>query len=221
MNARVPVRVMATLVLAGGLWGRTALAKEGVIQCANLIYAGNRTSRCFSDAFLTAVQKKTEIATERRFKSVKLDSDELFNYPFVVLTGEADFHFTARERENLKRYLTSGGFLLASAGCSNKDWDRAFRREMKTLFGDDALQKIAPDHPVFRTVNTIEKLKLHHAGEEARLEGFTQNSKLVAIYSPHGLNDTANTEGCCCCGGNEIENSIDVNVNILVYALLH
>jgi hypothetical protein len=44
---------------------------------------------------------------------------------------------------------------------------------------------------------------------------------MVMIYSPHGLNDTAHTEGCCCCGGNEIVNSLDVNVNILVYALMH
>jgi hypothetical protein len=198
-----------------------AEAKENPIQCANLIYGGNHTSRCFSDAFLTAVQKDTDIATERRFKSVKLDTSELFSYPFVMMTGESDFHFTARERENMKRYVTSGGFLLASAGCSNKDWDRAFRREMKLMFGATNLVKIAMDHPVFRTVHTIEQLKLQHPGEDARLEGLEQNGKLVAIYSPHGLNDTAHTEGCCCCGGNEIENSLEINVNILVYALLH
>ena len=199
----------------------TVLAKDNVIQCANLIYGGNHTSRCFSDAFLSSVQKETTIATERHFKSVKLDSDELFGFPFVMMTGESDFRSTARERENLKKYLASGGFLLASAGCSNKDWDRAFRREMKTLFGDEALKKLAMDHPIFRTVHTIEKLELHHAGEEARLEAHEENGKVVVIYSPHGLNDTANTEGCCCCGGNEISNSHKVNVNILVYALLH
>lgn len=206
------------------LWAAAALAapaKEGVVQCANLIYGGAHTSRCFSDEFLSAVQRDTAIATERRFKSVKLAADDLFNYPFVMMTGEADFHFTAKERENLKKYLQSGGFLLASAGCSNKDWDRAFRREMKTMFGDDNLKKIEMDHPVFRTVHAIEKLKLHHPAPEARLEGIESDGKLVAIYSPHGLNDTAHTEGCCCCGGNEIENSLQVNVNILVYALMY
>lgn len=195
--------------------------KEDVIQCANLIYGGTHTSRCFSDEFLTAVQKETTIATERRFKSVKLASEELFNYPFVMMTGESDFHFTAGERENLKKYLTSGGFLLASAGCSNKDWDRAFRREMKTLFGEKALQKIAMDHALFRTVRTIEKLKLTHGGEDAQLEGMENSGKIVVVYSPHGLNDTSHTEGCCCCGGNEIGNSMEVNMNILVYALMH
>jgi len=210
------------LLLAAGLGlGSAAGAKDGVIQCANLIYGGTHTSRCFSDEFLSAVQRETTIATERRFKSVKLDSDELFRYPFVVITGEADFHFTPAERDRLKQYLTRGGFLLASAGCSSKEWDRAFRRNLQALLPENRLRKIPLDHPLFRTVHTIRKLKLHHPAEEPSLEGVELGGKLVVVYSPHGLNDTAHTEGCCCCGGNEIENSLEVNLNILVYALLH
>jgi translation elongation factor EF-G len=53
------------------------------------------------------------------------------------------------------------------------------------------------------------------------LEGVEIGAKLVLVYSPHGLNDTAHTEGCCCCGGNEIANSMEVNVNVLIYAILH
>jgi hypothetical protein len=199
----------------------TAQAKEGVIQCANLIYGGTCTSRCFSDEFLSAVQRETAIATERRFRSVKMASEELYQYPFVVITGEADFHFTMRERENVKRYLESGGFMLASAGCSSKDFDRAFRREMKSLFPDNPLKTIPRDHALYRTVHKIERLELHHPAEEPEIEGLEMDGKLVVIYSPHGLNDTAHTEGCCCCGGNEISNSLQVNVNAFVYALLH
>ena len=43
----------------------------------------------------------------------------------------------------------------------------------------------------------------------------------MVVYSHHGLNDTEHTEGCCCCGGNEIGNSLDMNVNLFVYALLY
>ncbi|HOW97286.1 MAG TPA: DUF4159 domain-containing protein [Kiritimatiellia bacterium] len=213
-------RILFVAGLAAGL-AAAAPAKEGVVQCANLIYGGTHTSRCFSDEFLSAVQRDTAIATERRFKSVKLASEDLFSYPFVIITGEAEFHFTAKEREHLKKYLESGGFLLASAGCSNKDWDRAFRREMKTLFAEKGLRPIEMDHPLFRTVHAITELKLHHPAAAARLEGIEVDGKLVVVYSPHGLNDTAHTEGCCCCGGNEITNSLQVNVNILVYALLY
>jgi hypothetical protein len=196
-------------------------AKDGVIQCANLIYGGTHTSRCFSDQFLTALQQETSIPSERRFKSVKLASKELFDFPFVVMTGESDFRLTKAERENLSKYLTSGGFLLASAGCSSKDWDKAFRREIRHVFKDLKLKRIAMDHPVFRTVYEVKKLNLSHAGADAYLEGITHKDKVVVIYSSQGLNDTAHTEGCCCCGGNEIVNSLQVNVNILVYALLH
>ena len=209
------------LILAACLLAGPAAAKEGTIQCANLIYGGTHTSRCFSDEFLSAVQKQTTIPTERRFKSVKLSSDELFKYPFAIMTGESSFHFTAPERENMKKYLTRGGFLLASAGCSNKDWDRAFRREMRAMFGDKSLKKIEMTHPLFRTVHEIKDLKLQHAGENAQLQGIELNGKLVVIYSPHGLNDTSHTVGCCCCGGNEIVNSLEMNVNIIVYALLY
>jgi hypothetical protein len=196
--------------------------KGETVQCANLIYGGNNTSRCFSDEFLSDVQRKTAIPTERRFKSVKLSSDDLFKYPFVIITGENQFYFTPAERKNLKKYLQSGGFMLASAGCSNKKFDSSFRREIKRIFGKNKLKAIPMDHIIFRTVNKIKKFDLkHETGKKTLLEGLEINGKIALIYSEQGLNDTAHTSGCCCCGGNEIKNSIEVNVNILVYALLH
>ncbi|MAS95430.1 MAG: hypothetical protein CMO55_19700 [Verrucomicrobiales bacterium] len=194
---------------------------DGVIQCANLIYAGTKTSRCFSDQFLTTMQQKTAIPAERRFRSVKLSSDELFDYPFVMMTGESSFFLSTKERENLQRYLENGGFLLASAGCSNKDWSRSFRAEMKKMFNKEALEEIPMEHPLFRTVYTIDKLELSKSSGEASLEGIEIDGKLVVVYSEEGLNDTSNRAGCCCCGGNEIKNAMEVNVNILSYALLY
>jgi len=213
---------LGCVVLCALMWCSSPVwAKEAAVRCANLIYAGTQTSRCFSDEFLSAVQRESTIATERRFKSVKLDSEELFSFPFVVMTGEKEFYLSAKERENLKKYLTRGGFLLASAGCSSKEWDRAFRREMRQVMPEHKLNKIGMDHAVFKTVKTIKELKLTHGGADPNLEGIENDGKLVVIYSSQGLNDTAHTVGCCCCGGNEIGNSMEVNVNILVYALTH
>jgi hypothetical protein len=202
-------------------WAGVLPAKEAAVRCANLIYAGTQTSRCFSDEFLSAVQRESTIATERRFKSVKLDSEELFAFPFVVMTGEKEFYLTTKERENLKKYLTRGGFLLASAGCSSKDWDRSFRREMRQILPERGLKRLGMDHAVFKTVKTITELKLSHGGADPYLEGLEHDGKTVVIYSSQGLNDTAHTVGCCCCGGNEIVNSMEMNVNILLYALTH
>jgi hypothetical protein len=198
-------------------------AKDDVVQCGNLIFAGNNTSRCFSDEFLSSLQKQTSIATARRFKSVKLGSDELFKIPFVVMTGESDFHFNRKESENLKKYLSSGGFMLVSAGCSSKSFGTAFKREIKRIFGKNKLKPIPMTHVIFRTVNKISKLELTHGSSSIKTElyGLEINGKIVLVFSPHGLNDTAHTKGCCCCGGNEIGNAMKINVNILTYALMH
>ena len=198
-----------------------ASAKDDVIQCANLIYGGVHTSRCFSHEFLSRTQEAAGIPTARRFRSVKLVSQELFQYPFAMMTGEKDFSLSPKERENLKRYVTHGGFLLASAGCSSAEWDRCFRRELRTIFPKHELKRIPMDHPIFRAVYEVKKLELTHGGPDARLWGLELDGRIVLVYSPQGLNDTAHTKGCCCCGGNEISNSLELNVNLLVYALLH
>ncbi len=175
----------------------SASAKEGAVQCANLIYAGTKTSECFSDEFLTTVQQKTSISTERRFKTVKMSSDELFKFPFVIMTGENDFTLTKKERENLKKYLENGGFLLASPSCSDKSWATAFEREIKRIFNKEKLTDIKQDHALFKTIFTIKELKCK-SGKTSVLKGISLNDKLVVCYTPDGLNNTANTEGCCC-----------------------
>ena len=212
---------MKTILFLALAFPLSLAAKEGAVECGNLIYAGTKTSRCFSDEFLTTVQQKTSISTERRFKPVKLAGEELFKIPFVIMTGEGDFILTTPERENLKKYLENGGFLLASASCSNEAWRGAFEREVKRLFGNDSLKDIPLDHEIFKTIFPVKDLKLSHGSGQSSLRGVTLKNKIVIVYSPDGLNDTSHTEGCCCCGGNEINNSMEVNANILAYALLH
>ena len=193
---------------------------EGVVQVANLVYAGVKSSQCFSDHFLIEAQKATAISTSRRFHAVKLSDEEIFSHPLLIMTGEGTFSLTEKERENLRRYVERGGFLLASAGCSSEEWDRAFRREMAAVFVDTPLAPLDMSHAVFHTVHDITKLDARH-GTPRPLEGLTLNGRLAIVYSQDGLNDTEHMQGCCCCGGNEISNSVDVNVNILAYALTH
>jgi hypothetical protein len=188
------------------------------VACANLIYAGTRSSVCFSDRFLSAAARDTTINTARKFKPVKLAGDEVFGYPFAIMTGEGSFVLTEAERANLKRYLERGGFLVASAGCSSRQWDASFRREFHIVFPDHTLEAIPMDHEIFHTIYDIKHLKTK--GAPAKLEGLTLGGKVVLIYTSDGLNDTSTMHGCCCCGGNEILNSQQMNANILAYALL-
>jgi uncharacterized protein DUF4159 len=193
---------------------------ESIVQVANLVYAGIKSSHCFSDHFLIRADKESAISTSRRFHAVKLGSDELFSFPLVIMTGEGGFQFPDRERKNLRTFVERGGFLLASAGCSSQEWDRSFRREMAQIFADHKMQVIPMDHPVFHTVYDIKELSARH-GKPRPLEGIVLAGRLGVLYSQDGLNDTSHAQGCCCCGGNELTNAEQINVNILAYALLY
>jgi len=192
----------------------------GVVQVANLVYATTKSSECFADHFLVQAEQESSISTSRRFHAVKLSSDEIYNFPLVIMTGEGAFELPDSERQNLKRFVERGGFLLASAGCSSKEWDKSFRNEMTKIFGEKRLSGIDFKHPVFHTVYDIEDFDAKH-GTIQPLEGVHFEGRLGVLYSQDGLNDTAHTTGCCCCGGNEIKNCLKINVNILAYALTH
>jgi hypothetical protein len=189
-----------------------------VVHVANLIYARVKSSKCFSDHFLDKADRESAVSTSRRFHVMKLESEDVFQYPFVIMTGEGSFELTDKERANLKRYCESGGFLLASAGCSSEEWDKSFRSEIKKTWPDVQLEDLPMTHPVFHTVTDISSVQTKH-GKPRPLSGISLDGRLVLIYSPDGLNNTANTAGCCCCGGNEIANAEQINVNILAYAL--
>jgi len=192
--------------------------EASVVQVANLIYARSKSSRCFADHFLLRADRESTISTSRRFHAVKLSSDDLFNYPFVIMTGEGSFTLPDDEREKLRAYIEGGGFLLASAGCSSESWDKSFRRQMKAVFPEVDLKPLGFEHPVFHTVYDIEKLEVAH-GRPRSLEALTVDGRVAVIYSCDGLNDTGHAQGCCCCGGNEILNSEQINVNVLAYSL--
>lgn len=193
---------------------------EGRVRVANLIYGGGKTAVCLADGFLVSVARETQINVQRTFDRVQLADEALFEHPFAVMTGEGEFTLSDDERENLKAYLERGGFLLASAGCSNGQWADNFEAAVTAMFGDDALEPIDSDHALFDQLYSVERLEMKRATQNDRLWGLTIDGRLAVVYSPQGLNDTANAGGgCCCCGGNEVRNARQVNANILVYAL--
>lgn len=192
---------------------------SSIVKVGNLIYAGTKTSKCFSDHFLRSAEQASSITTSKQLHSVELASDEIYNYPMLIMNGEGEFTLLESERTNLRRFIQKGGFLLASAGCSSVEWNQSFRKEMALVFSDKQLQTIGMDHLIFHTAADIGTLNAKH-GTPQPLEGIHFGTRLGVLYSQDGLNDTSNTSGCCCCGGNEITNAEEINRNVLVYCLL-
>jgi len=195
--------------------------QPGVINCANLVYGNDASSVCFSPSFLEQLNEETHIRAQEQFVKAHLESVDLFQFPFAVMTGEGEFDLTPAQRANMRDYLQAGGFIVASAGCSSQPWRDSFLREIALVFPELSLRSLDFTHPIFHTVYDIDELKCK-GSHKAHLEGLEIDGKIVLIFSADGLNDTAHAGGqCCCCGGNEIKNSRQMNVNMLAYTLTH
>jgi hypothetical protein len=207
---------------AGAAAAPAAPVEPGAVRCANLIYGDNKTSVCFSSEFLSQIQRDSHVHTNPQLVPVKMESPEMYQIPFAVMTGEGEFTLTQPQRDNLRNYLSNGGFMVASAGCSSGPWTSSFLSEIATIFPELKLSQLDLSHPVFHTVYDIDRLDCKKSSGQAHLEGLEIDGKIVLIFSRDGLNDTSKAGGkCCCCGGNEIVNSRQVNVNLLAYALTH
>ena len=204
--------------------GRTeGPAEPDAVRCARIDYNDDKSSLCYSPGFLDQITQDTYVRTDRRLASVKLESAELYQYPFVVMTGEEPFELTDRQRGAMRRYVRAGGFLVASAACESGPWGDSFKAEVRKAFPSLTLTRLPTDHPLFHIVYNVSKSRHMRGGARpVHLEALTIDGRIAVVYSPDGINDTANAGGdCCCCGGNEVKGARQINVNLLAYALTH
>ena len=78
--------------------------------------------------------------------TVEVGSPELFDYPFVHLTGHGNVIFNPQEAENLRTYLIGGGFLHID---DNYGLDKFIRVEMKKVFPELDFVELPPSHPIY------------------------------------------------------------------------
>jgi len=129
------------------------------------------------------VREHSAIPTADKEAVVSVDSEELFNYPVVYMNGHGNVSFTAKEAAALRRYLTSGGFLIAD---DNYGMDASFRREIKKVFPDKELVLLPKNHPVFDVLFPFPEgiPKIHeHDGKPAQAFGIFHEGRMVVFYS--------------------------------------
>ncbi len=89
-------------------------------------------------------QLKTNIEPEQAI--VEAASNEIFNYPFIHMTGHGNVIFNEAEARNIRNYLLGGGFLHIS---DNYGMDKFIRPQLKKIFPELELVELPFDHPVY------------------------------------------------------------------------
>ena len=109
----------------GGDWYANPTALPNLIKFCN-------------DNINTTINKKPKV--------VSPSSVDLFDYPFVHMTGHGNVYFTDNDAKNLRDYLLSGGFLHID---DNYGMDQYLRKELIKVFPDKKLEEISKNHPLF------------------------------------------------------------------------
>jgi len=109
----------------GGDWYANPTALPNLIKFCN-------------DNINTTINKKPKV--------VSPSSVDLFDYPFVHMTGHGNVYFTDDDAKNLRDYLLSGGFLHID---DNYGMDQYLRKELIKVFPDKKLEEISKYHPLF------------------------------------------------------------------------
>ena len=169
------------------------------------------------------LKKNTTIdVDEPGFYSVNVNSDDIFDYPFILLTGHGNIEFTDTEIARLRKYCESGGFLYAD---DDYGMDESFRREIKRIFPDEELKELPFSHPIYSSQYSFPKglPKIHeHDGKPSQGFGIYKEGRLCVYYTY----ETNITDGWA--GPREHndppekrEEAFKMGTNIIVYALMN
>lgn len=141
---------------------------------------GNRTALSNLIAFCNKNLGTTFVPEE---DVVEVGSTNIFNYPFVYMTGHGNVSFSAQEAQNLRSYLTGGGFLHID---DNYGLDKFVRVQMKKVFPELDFIELGVNHPVYKQkfVFSGGLPKIHeHDGKRPQGFGIVYKGRLVCFYT--------------------------------------
>lgn len=159
-----------------------------------------------------AMNKWTHIKTKVIKEPIMLDDPEILEVPMIYITSRRPFAFSQRERENLQKYFSNGGFLLfsntATSASEAQGVANSIEFELWKVLGDAArdIKDISKGNQIYKIFFDLP--------DSIKLREITLNKRSVVIYENSGYGNGW-LEG----KDTKKEPYMKLGVNIIVYAL--
>jgi len=162
-----------TNVKAEFYWSRLAYSSRLSYASNPQSFAGfggrrfNSWSRDYPKAdrqFLIAMHRLTRIDGRSTEQVVTLDSDDIFNYPWIYAVQVQNWAFTDTEANRLREYLLKGGFLMVDDFHGTEDWEN-FMNSMRQVLPDRPVEDLQSGDEIFHTLYDIDD-KMQIPGEQ-------------------------------------------------------
>jgi hypothetical protein len=114
--------------------------------------------------FLIAMHRLTRIDGRPTEQVVTLDSDEIFNYPWIYAVQVQLWSFTDEEAKRLREYLLKGGFLMVDDFHGTEDWEN-FMNGMRQVLPDRPVEDLQSGDEIFHTLYDVDD-KMQIPGEQ-------------------------------------------------------
>lgn len=116
-------------------------------------------------------------------QTVEAGSTDIFQFPFLHMTGHGNVFFSEADAENLRNYLISGGFLHID---DNYGMEPYIKKELKKVFPDKDLEELSSAHPIYKAAfnfpNGLPKIH-EHDGKRPQAFGIFHEDRLVLLFT--------------------------------------
>jgi len=132
---------------------------------------------------LNFIKQETTIKVNSEYVFVEASSNDIFNYPFLFITGHGNIVFSETEVERLKIYLENGGFIYVD---DDYGLDKAIRREFKKIFPNQDFQELPFSHKIYHSFFNFEfgPPKTHeHNNKQPKGFGLFLENRLSVFYT--------------------------------------
>jgi hypothetical protein len=182
--------------------------------------------------FPTSLGRLTRVYTDPNFyQLVDINSEELFQYPFVYMSEPGYLNLLPDDVKNLREYLDRGGFLLMDDFRGNEFDNSQFQNmalQMKKLFPDREIRPIPPTHPIFHVFYDLDETtmlppyRLYNSGEVQFLGISDAKDRIqVMIDFNNDISEYWQALDVGQCSIHEAGTAVELGVNYAIYAMTH